>query len=597
MREEWTDMPPIENKEEILSWYKNFQKQMKEEFGLDLNRKTDLFRIRRVYRREADFTPDLQYPFMRKNPDGGYAVPEPTLDYDEAEKLVGMYDALYRLPADAEERGRTLRADIEHAAERALAARNQWAVENQSVLYPEREEDFAQIARMYEDAKNGNLVLISKDSFGDSSTMYLGDDGKMHLTVPASARPDEYEYAPGRRTAMQTLFRAASIGRKEITDSMKPSEKDAAVKQNQYLDYLDRVYPDRPTVTPQEYRLLSSVQTAIKDPFEMPDPVPKPGFMAYLRWIFSGFRDNSEYTAYNEYVARRAEITEKKAAVDRVSAKYEQMEKKLVAAERLVSGAADEDRAYRIYANKEAFASAYSHPELTEAERLFASAQERYGENNEIMQQQFNEILDKDAVRLLSETANHPEYFNPNGTRTAAGRTAYKNRTCTPEEKEAVLNGYREQLDKAKQEALDALEKTFEGEYAAAHTAENAPFEQTLGILLYINAMQERTQKGELFRECEMKADDIKATGRAMTGTGAFRALTAEMADIRQYVYDFAEMERTAPHDLKAEYAVLSGKLAAHRKALAGQPKKDAPEKQAEKAVEEPKLSVPSNGI
>ena len=590
-------MPPIENREEILNWYQKFQKQMKEEFGLDLNRKTDLFRIRRVYRRKEDYAPDMQYSFMRKEPDGGYAVPEPTFDYDEAETIVKMYDAVSRLPANAAERERALRTEAGQAAERALSARNQWAVENQSMFYPDREEDFAQIARMYEDAKNGNLVLISKDSFGDSSTMYLGDDGKMHLTVPASSRPDEYEYAPGKRMSMQALFRAASNGRKEITDSMKPADKEEAEKQNLCMDYLDRVWPDRPTVTPQEYRLLSNVQTAFKDHFEMPEPVPKPGFMAYLRWIFSGFSDNSEYTAYNEYVAKRTEITEKKAAAERVSAKYEQMEKKLVAAAGLVPGAADEERAYRIYANKEALASAYSHPELKEAERLFDIAEERYGKNNEIMPQQFQEILDKDAARLLSETVNHPEYFNPNGTRTAAGRTAYKNRTCTPEEKEAALAGYREQLEKAKQETLDALDQTFAGEYAAAHTAENAPFEQTLGILLYINAMQERTQKGDLFKECEMKADDIKATGRAMTGTGAFRALTAEMPDIRQYIYDFADMERTAPEDLKAEYTRLSGKLAEHRKALAGQPKKDAPEKQAEKEVEEPKISVPSNNI
>lgn len=582
-------MPPIENREEILNWYQKFQKQMKEEFGLDLNRKTDLFRFRTVARRDEDGAAVMKYAFMRQN-GGVYETPAPALDMDAFNELAHRFESTASMTRDE---AQAIMAEIRRGSERMQRERHQWELGSQTFFNPERGEDMEQIARLYESARNGSL-FIAKSESSASLPLYLGDDGRMHTGPRADAPLPRFEIAPGRSLDMTHLFRYDNAGRKEITDNMTRSQREDAERRNQAIDYLDRIFPDRRAVAHEDYEAFS-VSALNGNVLELPEPVPKPGIMAYLRWIFSGFRDNSEFDAYDRYVAERDQRLDRREKVARAETEYKKMESLLVSLSGKVEGAADRDRAYQIYKNQDALGSVYSHPfdtEVTAICNALGAEKMRGADEND-----FTTLMNLEASNTLAEIEEHPEYFNPNGTRTAAGRTAYKNRTCTPEEKEAALAGYREQLEKAKQETLDALEQTFEGEYIAAHTAENAPFEQTLGILLYINAMQERTQKGDLFRECEMKADDIKASGRALTGTGAFRALTAEMPDIRQYVYDFAEMERTAPHDLKAEYATLSGKLAAHRKALAEQPKKGAPEKQAEKEVEEPKISVPSNGI
>lgn len=569
-------MPELQEKEQILAWYKSFQKQMKEKYGVDLTKKTDLSRIRFTYYNEKTDMYNAEYAFMRHR-DGQYTVPEPKIPHDGIFELVGIDRNISQMVGEKAEEANK---ELDRKTERLFAEHEEWEISNQTAFSPEREEDFEDIARLYRGAQEGTLFLMNPEpgsTTGHERTIYMGDDGSVCLGPYADADELKYEIQPGVTATARTIFEGAIKGRITAKEGDTEAQKRYAEKRNAYVDFLEQHIDGWKTPNDEERSAYRSYMTgniggAMKQ-------VEKPGIRSFFKWVFSGFRDTGDYDAYREY-QRQVQRLESAKTIEK---QFRAIEKELLRESNYLPEIRDIDRKYQVLSGQTALSSTYPHIQRDKVDALMNEHNTLVGEDT--ISSEVERFFNFEQSRVLLETAQHPEYFNPNGKRSADGRAAYNDRTMTAEEKKAACDAYRKELEKARTETLEHLEAAFADEYAKAEPQNSDVYAQDLGILLKVYDTEQHIDEHRFRKEYEMKADDIKALGRALSGTGAFREMVQGMPDMRKEVFDFMELCRDAFHDAGAQFGNYLNRLSDCQQKL-NEEKKDVPAKEAVQKTE-----------
>ena len=606
---------PRPPKSKVLNWYRGFKADLKEKYSIDINKKNDALRIASCVTVDPfKGKHNLSHAFIRQN-NGVYAVPEPA---DPSAKE--MYDLAVLNTKGLEQGGEPQGDEPDYTAiANATAAklfekRNEWMVVNQEVFDPEKDEDYEQIERIYNDAHNGNLIVLDNNGniMQNSFSLYVADDG----TLCNGPRLDE---------AMAPFRISENIQRTYNPDGLMAlvikGEIDIESKRDKYsADYIRGMEVDNAAImwakeniegindlTPEDEELKRQY-TSGEIEESKPKEVAKPGvFSWFKRFISFGFA-TGDFDDYKRYQSELGEWQQRsdtaKAAVEKYNKTLDSVKKKLINTDKTAfANVSDPDRRLAIFRNQERLTAAvsYSKSNLADDVDRYNKSQPRV--NEDIMPQDAQTAYNNATVTALSTAIIHPEFYNANGTLNADGKINRKNLAMTPDEKKEAIAAAREKTAKAREIAYKSLTQIYEQEdkaYANAirsdkmEIADNTNMlKMNLGILVYSRVVERQLEKGNYIRECAMTPDDIAAYGRAFSDNKAFEAMT-EKFDITAHTlalyvngYESPNKERFDEELNKLCDAVINEKKISLKKPAAENTEPVKQNAEVEKKVEE----------
>ena len=540
---------PLPDKKTVLDWYKDFCRQLGETYGLDLTKKTDLMRLGCIRTDNPASGEIYDHPFIR-HAENGYADPEPTLDYKEAAPALKLYAELKSGRFGEGEKYNEANRRYEAMAEKMDAAHNAWEIRNQTLFDASKDQDFDQIARLYEDAHAGRLFIYDETGdFSKSNMLYMGDDGTLCRGRVMDGLQTAFTCIPGvnEPVRMGTVFKRVCIGIQPIPDDMTEGYRRVRERENAIVSFVLERHPEMKTLTKKDDDICDRyIQGDLQA--EMPAPVPKPGFLSAVKWFFT--RNTKEYDDYDEYVRNKADWDAKMSAGKAAYEKYSLIEKELLEMQGIMPEIKDVDRRHQVYEQQTVADSIKSFSRKKQAEGLMAAS--KAGQCEEL-----KEELSWDAVTMLAgarddfrkEIAAHPEYFDRNGNRTAAGRVALANRTMNAEQKLEAVKGLDAQIAEAKESAMDRIRARLAEANTSGELTTDKAFAADVATLIQARSLEGQLTKykkgDDLFRGFDMKKQGIEESGIYLASHASFKKAFGTKDDLREIAFDLAQSGRS----------------------------------------------------
>lgn len=541
---------PLPDKQTVLNWYASFCAQLKETYGLDLTKKTDLMRVGCLHTERLKEGRLYDSPFIPHTADGDVGS-EPEPDYKEAVEALKL---ISRIKDDQyqsdEQRAEDKRRYAAHA-EKMDEAHHAWEIRSQTLFDGSREQDYEQIARLYEDAHEGRMFLYDKT--GDISNahfLYVGDDNELCSGRSMDGNDPMFTCIPDVRKPLSAtdVFRYVCSGAKPKTDQAieKGSPADRARAVNAYVK---QRHPEMDSLTPKDFSLCTDYINGDLQGRE-PARVEKPGFMSRLKWVFSLFRNTEDYDKYNAYVREKAAWDADMATAKAAYGQFVKVESDLVADAGLMPEIKDPARRERVHHTQVQMDQIKSYARMMEAKDTVTVIKSEIGDKAaEKLQADSMSMMSTARTAFFEEIAAHPEHFDRSGSRTAAGRTALANKSMNAQQKADAVKGLGEQLAEAKESAMDRIRARLAEANTSGGMTSDKDFAADVATLIQARSLEGQLAKykkgDDLFRGFDMKKQGIEESGIYLASHASFMQAFGTKDDLREIAFDLAQSGRS----------------------------------------------------